>query len=104
MDISDSSWLLGPRGPIEYAEFMSMQGPVDVYLYPNDAMMVSHVKVFSNNIGTRTMTDMTSDHISLYGFRMSMMVQPIPRSIHVMDLAVANARIRASIMSRRGDR
>ncbi|EMR68316.1 hypothetical protein UCREL1_4672 [Eutypa lata UCREL1] len=49
IDPSSAAWLLGTRGPIEYAETMNMPGTADVYLYPKEQIAVPHVDVFCSN-------------------------------------------------------
>lgn len=100
LDTMTSSWLLGQRGPVGYAEAMSMPGAADTYLYPKEIITPPHVEFLSDNMSKSTSTDLTQSYTSLHEFRMSMMVHKEREPIDVGAMIMRNNRAAMRIRSR----
>lgn len=92
IDPSSAAWLLGTRGPIEYAETMNMPGTADVYLYPKEQIAVPHVDVFCSNKGMCTPENPGTEYSSLFDFRMSMMIRLRRRPMNIKGIMSSNMR------------
>lgn len=104
IDPVTASWLLGTRGPVEYAETMGMPGPADVYLYPKETTTIPHIEVFSANNSRCTSTDLGTEYASLFDFRMSMMARPRREPMNVTRIMSNNMRAAMSMMNISNDR
>lgn len=72
LESNSADWLMGARSPVGYCQSMNMPGAIDQHLYPSEAVIPPHIRVFTENMDRMEPKKMTQDHSSNFSFIMSL--------------------------------